>query len=170
MSCGFFHSYRLKGERLKNVFHSRNTQQNKMPFNNLPWLSDKRNVWTRELIFDFKIFQSFLLRRFANAERKKFSWNALNNSRLCYCAPSGLHHNHSTAAEALAHQRTKSGRNYRSMLRERDGWDEKCAMKDLAEIFIGNSRHFKINLSRTLSWTSKILQEIRLRNLAWKII
>lgn len=42
--------------------HSRN----KIPFNNLPWLSDKRDVWTS----GFKIFQSFLRRDHSPDSRK----------------------------------------------------------------------------------------------------
>lgn len=106
----------LKTERTnkwKMYFYSRNSQQNKMPFNNLAWLSDKRNVWTRKLISDFKIFQSFLSIR--EAESKKIN--------CCH--------------EARTSQSLSSSSKKKTERRTRCCWLRSDARKDVGEIFIG---------------------------------
>lgn len=109
------------------------SRTHKMPFNNLTWLSDIRNVWTSEIIFDFKIFQSFLfcfllrLALVSESSEKHFDFHfgtlrahiAITQQSGCKSLISG---------KRLNDERGKLNFGAR---------DEKCAMKDRAETFIG---------------------------------
>lgn len=111
--------------RASRRIHFTRRAEHKMPFNNLPWLSDKRNVWTSELIFDFKIFQSF------------------SPSTIRLVSPAKLRRGGKWLEQFLGSRCLSAFRRQKNEKRVRTTTERKISLKYL----FGRLWHFEINLS-----------------------